>query len=838
MEINYNDRLQIRMLNWIYYGDNMNPFYSCVISYLIEIGGYKLSKDGSEYEQIKKLENILKTNPKIFKEILKTITQNGFLKDLSFRYEYSNMFYKNRGYENHFSILKFKIIDGKLYAYDLITSRENRKYVEIKQINNMDVIELITLLKNDGYTDEEAEVLIQHKEVLQAYGIDSKSYNITLLNDNNLINMQLDDPNIMLDFSIFFKEHSKSNLLDKTNFNLNIESSDTNISYGYDSNLKLLSLMHGLCKSQKDLSLFEGIYKKNVELLGNGGNTDTNIDWMFMSSFFLLNQEEKNTLPDYLYLDLARKLKLVNPRGAMCIFMDENNEETSYANDVNCSNYGCNDYIFTDGNLDCKMLFHAIRNALAHSSYEVIDKNYIRIYGYNDENVMNCNFKIQKNMIIEFINKLSNYNAFGNIFPICTLENPNYDNAPIQTKEDLKSYLESIVVSDITDVKYHDLDTLKKLQMYASYLAQKDNTYINENVDYKMLEMFEYDYERKIYYLKMQLKMQLQNPMTRKTKLIDSVAKSQLKYFMDYKLEEQKLSESQISKIIDHIGQIADTFYNHSAVNQHEIITELIRNELNPSRNISMIIEDIVKTSSKSDGAIMDMLNDTSTKYIDYDKVIKATVISYLNNILLYNYNEKKVDLSGLDFSGLKIDVDFEDLISKKNKRIDDLKRENRNIYKSNKNMKKRLGDITIQLERVTDENQKARLTEEKQRLEAILSQDDGSRQEKNSIEMTALQEDLEDLKNRRVDNSYILDHLRNSLAHGNIFFSDTINLNDIGDLEITFIDYYPDTTDESFKGTIKFRELLTTLSDEKFIDSLFSKINERTIDNQPKKSG
>ena len=306
---------------------------------------------------------------------------------------------------------------------------------------------------------------------------------------------------------------------------------------------------------------------------------------------------------------------------------------------------------------------------------------------------------------------------------------------------------------------------------------------------------------------------------------------------MDYKLEEQKLSELQISKIIDHIGQISDTFYNHSAVNQHEIITELIRNELNPSRNISMIIEDIIKTSSKSDGAIMDMLNDTSTKYIDYDKVIKATVISYLNNILLYNYDEKKVDLSGLDFSGLKIDVDFDDLISKKNKRINDLKRENRNTYKSNKNMKKRLGDIIIQLERVNDENQKARLTEEKQRLETILSQDNGSRQEKNSIEMTALQEDLEDLKNRRVDNSCILEHLRNSLAHGNIFFSDTINLNDIGDLEITFIDYYPDTVNESFKGTIKFRELLTTLSDEKFIISLFSKINERTIDNQPKKN-
>ena len=118
MTINYNDTLQKRMLNWIYYGENMNPFYSCVISYLIEIGGYKLSKDGSEYEQIKKLENILKTNSKIFKEILKTLTQNGFLEDLSFRYEYSNKFYKNRGGENYFSILGKDIDERIVNSFD------------------------------------------------------------------------------------------------------------------------------------------------------------------------------------------------------------------------------------------------------------------------------------------------------------------------------------------------------------------------------------------------------------------------------------------------------------------------------------------------------------------------------------------------------------------------------------------------------------------------------------------------------------------------------------------------------------------------------------------------
>ena len=89
-----------------------------------------------------------------------------------------------------------------------------------------------------------------------------------------------------------------------------------------------------------------------------------------------------------------------------------------------------------------------------------------------------------------------------------------------------------------------------------------------------------------------------------------------------------------------------------------------------------MIIEDIVKTSSKSDGAIMDMLNDTSTKYIDYDKVIKATAIAYLNNILLYSYNEKKVDSSGLDFSNMILNLQ-KDIENKKKFKRDQLNKKN-----------------------------------------------------------------------------------------------------------------------------------------------------------------
>ena len=86
-----------------------------------------------------------------------------------------------------------------------------------------------------------------------------------------------------------------------------------------------------------------------------------------------------------------------------------------------------------------------------------------------------------------------------------------------------------------------------------------------------------------------------------------------------------KLTPEQIEKIKQQISTISDTFYNHSAYNQHVIITELIKNELNPSRNISEIISDIIKSKDKTDGSIMDTLNEKSPKYVNYDSSLKQS---------------------------------------------------------------------------------------------------------------------------------------------------------------------------------------------------------------------
>lgn len=830
MPKNFNDKLEMRLFNTYFYFDGINPLYGNLIYYLNQTGALKLKKDEDFRSQILAIEKVLKKEPNTFKKILQFAIEDGFTEDLSARYRFSNNLYRKCDEDSYLSIIKFKIINNKLYMYDLTIGPENRKYLEVTDINGVNTQEIINVFKIDNFTNEQIESLIQHKEILSAYGFEFDKFEIKISDVDKCI--RLDDPEIRLDFDIFYKQHVKSKLLDKSNFNLSVSNSTkkTNISYGYDSNLKLIAMLHGLCKSKEDLGMFENIHRLNTEVVGYSEANDTNIDWMFISSFFLMNKEEKNDLPDYVYSDLERKLSLTMHGGPWCIFLDENNDEQSYGYNVTNDTYGCNDYIYHDGKIDTKMIFHAIRDALAHSLYEVIDKDYIRIYGYDEKNnVMNCNLKVKKDIVIEFINKISNFRSFGNLFPICTLENPNFDNRSISNPDELERYLKNIIVSDVEIKKYSDLDKLKTMQEYASYFARANNPhpeYLND--DTKLVDMLEYDYERKIQFMK----FRTSNPMTRTARDIEVATERGLKVFADFEYKKIKLTLEQIEKIKQQISSISDTFYNHSAYNQHVIITELIKNELNPSRNISEIISDIIKSKDKTDGSIMDTLNEKSPKYVNYDKVIKASIIAYLNNVLLYSFNGNKIDCSGLDFSNML--KNLQPLIDTKQNRINGLKAENKNSRKTIAKHEKRIEVLEKKL--LSEDNQcDPELTEEKtkreqEKEEATLKIDENQRI------IATLEEEINSIKNNTyVDNYFVLEHLRNSLAHGNIFFSDTIDINKIGQLEITFIDYYPQkdkskTPIESFRGTIKFSELLSCLNEEKFINSLFNQKDKTNV--------
>lgn len=833
MSKNFNDELEMRLFNTYFYFDGINPLYGNLIYYLNQKGVLNIKKDSDFRSQILAIEKVLKIEPETFKKILKYAIEDGFIEDLSVRYRFSNNLYRKRDEASYLSIIKFKIIDNKLYMYDLTIGPENRKYLEVTNINGIMVGEIINVLKKEKFTNEQIESLIQHKEILSAYGFKTDKFEIKISDIDKYI--RLDDPELRLDFEIFYKQHEKSKLLDKSNFTLSVSNSmpNTNNSYGYDSNLKLIAILHGLSKSKEDLSMFENIHRLNTEVIGYGEPNDANVDWMFISSFFLMNKEEKKDLPDYVYLGLKRKLSLTMHGGPWCIFLDEKNEEQSYGYNVTNDTYGCNDYVYRDSKIDTKMIFHAIRNALAHSTYEVIDQDYIRIYGYDEKNnFMNCNFKVKKDIVIEFINKISSFRNFGNIFPICTLENPNVDNRSIGNPDELERYLKNIIVSDVEITKYSDLDELQTMQEYASYFARKNNPYPQYLItDTKLVDMLEYDYERKIQFIK----SKIANPMTKTAREIEIMTERGLNVFADFEYKKIKLTPEQIEKIKQQIALISDTFYNHSAHNQHKIVTELIKNELNPNRNISEIISDIIKSKDKADGSIMDTLNEKSAMYVNYDKVIKASIIAYLNNILLYSFNGNQIDCSGLDFSNM--DKNLQPLIDTKQNRINGLISENRNIIKIIARNKKRIEVLEKMLSDESTQNIENVIAEKLKKEEEI--EELQLKIDKNQRIIEILEKEINSIKNNTyVDNYFILEHLRNSLAHGNIFFSDTIDINKIGQLEITFIDYYPQkdkskTPIESFRGTIKFSELLSCLNEEKFINSLFNQKDKTKVDSK-----
>ena len=808
----FHDALEIINFNSTYGVAGINPLYANLILYLHEIGVLELGKD--EYSQllVLSINKEFQTNPDIFKNALKYAIKNGFIEKISSRYISLHGSLSGRHDNiNRFTVIKFKIIDDNLYIYNQNVFPENRRYLQVTDINGTKVEKIINVFKKENFSNEEIESLIQHKEILSAYGFESEKFEIKINDMDDCINF--DDPELKLNSDIFFKAHAKSELLDKGNFTLSISSDGqkTNNSYGYDCNLKLLAMLHGLCKSEEDLNMFENIYRLNIELIGYAGTSDTNLDWMFISSFFIINQEENNDLPNYVYQDLEKKLSLTTQDGPCCIFLDEKSEEQSFGYNVTYDTYGCNDYVYRNGKIDTKMIFHAIRNALAHSSYEVINQDYIRIYGYDEKkDIMNYNFKVKKDIIIEFINKISKFKSFGNLFPICTLEKPIYDNSIIfdnsiiNNPDELEQYLKNIIVSSVEIKKYRDLDLLE--QFSTKILASV------EKKDFlKIYDMYEYDYERKIQHMK----LTTSHSMMMTAENIQLMTERELKYFADFEYKKIKLTPEQIEKIKRQINQIKDTFYNHCLYNQHDILTELIKNELDPNRNISEIISDIIKSGNKIDGSIMDTLNEESQKYVNYDKVVKATIIAYLNNILLYSFNRTQT------------------LINEKQKEINHLKKETKKKEEERKKATTRIKDLESML-LYKDNQDKASIIDEKNKKEEE-SQEALLTINKNREVIASLEEEIKPIKNDDYVNNYsVLKHLRNSLAHGNIFFSDTININNIGQLEIKFIDYYPQKDkskqpEKSFEGTIKFGALLNCLNQENFIKSLFNNVQEKS---------
>lgn len=176
MDLNYNDDLEMNLLNTKYYFDGMNPLYCKLIIFLHDTGLYKLKKsEAFDYKyELLAFQKYLESDFEMFKKLLKIAINNGFDEDLSLRYSFSNRYTRTIGEYNQFSVIKFKIIDNKLFAFDMMLSSENQALIKVKTINGYKINDIVQTFRNDGYINEQIGSMIQHKEILTLYGFESK----------------------------------------------------------------------------------------------------------------------------------------------------------------------------------------------------------------------------------------------------------------------------------------------------------------------------------------------------------------------------------------------------------------------------------------------------------------------------------------------------------------------------------------------------------------------------------------------------------------------------------------------------------------------------------------
>lgn len=327
--------------------------------------------------------------------------------------------------KNKMLALKFKIIDGHLYAYNMYEAVENRKMLEVLKINNVEISQMI-----DKITEED----LYNIDVLKKYGINTEEEFILAMSDGNSV-IDFDIFNIESDDRVFYKEHEINENITTEELEIeNIGNSSQNLMLDYAStNFKaLLKILKSNCISLADKNAITDVLTKMESTNDNYGNALNNLDMLFLSSQLLLMMEDKiDYLPDNIVYTISKSGQI------QFKFDGENLEDNNSA-------------ILTNGEIDYVKVVNMMRNAIAHSNYKVLDNGLIEFYDEGKKGKMKMHFTIAKNDIKLLFSQLYNYKYLEGTFPyLCAnklIVTPN----PLSYDE-LVDYLNQLILYDISD---------------------------------------------------------------------------------------------------------------------------------------------------------------------------------------------------------------------------------------------------------------------------------------------------------------------------------------------------------------------------------------------------
>lgn len=719
-----------------------------------------------------------------------------------------------KGLNPYTQFLKFKIINNKLYIYDNVLNRENQKLLPVKEINKISVEKVIKKIREyfgNDISDNEIEQLLMHQEVLKSLEIIKTEFIITIENKGKNIEFSLSKTH--KNNEMFKKKHEKAEILkslEMTPIEKEYKNDNYKLEYAYDSSCKLLKTLLNMSSSENDKSFFYEILSKQIEEYGYKEKEEMNMDWMIMSSFLLFNEKYFEQIPDW---ELEQILEIIkNHHLLKGYILDENNNIVGGFDD---NDIGCNTHIIDKtNNINNKQLFISIRNALAHSSYEVINKNYIRLYGYDpNNNHLNFNILLSKNVINMFINDLQLYGNFNNIFPQIIVKDISLIPSTFRNNQNMKSKQQII--------EFLNLVSIAKLEKYSfnchnsSRNSLKYIMIISELEKYGSLMPARWNNKDNIQTYFNNLK-------------INEIVNGSIKY--------ENLTEEDYEYILKEISKDENHFYQLSLSHQCTIINQILTKKYYTNQSIDNSFKKIITTFNKDGEGLIESLDKTSTEYINIDNYIGALIISYLNDILLYSYNENlNLDYSEIDFSNMEIQKDI--LTQRNYSNIENLNREYDNLEK----------ELEDKLRFIDKKKREKQLLENKgisnnyyyslkETIDTAYKEYDKIYPEKiekmKEIKYRIYEEmfNISDIQNEAAQiNKTVFTHLRNSLAHGNISFPNGIDTNEIINTKILFEDYKNER--KTFSATITIKDLLIQLTNKRFYDSIFK--NNSNYNNQ-----
>ncbi|MDD3241346.1 MAG: hypothetical protein PHQ64_01005 [Bacilli bacterium] len=150
-------------------------------------------------------------------------------------------------------------------------------------------------------------------------------------------------------------------------------------------------------------------------------------------------------------------------------------DKDNYLSDLDIS-YGSNSAIITDELLDYKKLIKRVRNSLAHSNYEIVNDDQIRLYHYDDNNVLDFNVLLCKPLVITIIDEINekSYNLYSNLLDELGNYNTNNKESREINDKDIQSYLDEykfLTEKDKLKIIRHTYNWIKENQITNKYLV-------------------------------------------------------------------------------------------------------------------------------------------------------------------------------------------------------------------------------------------------------------------------------------------------------------------------------------------------------------------------------